>query len=696
MSRDGATVLDDPGAGFWLRCVEAEGALSEDQGDHAVVVLPPAVRERFALDEIVTVTADPEVARDDGALLLLPGQPVLDGAASAVVDEGDAGVAWLPWPERRVPAASQLLERAREALAVEHGRLDADGEAARVWLPVLRVGAVATTSASLDLRFQERHEVWVDARTGFELPDQLFEHVTGATWTAPAPQRHAVLSPDLPRSLRAADRLLRDRADRRAEALTAQAAEDRREALERVAAYYDKALETIRRRRQAADEDERRELLDAQAEATRLEQQRRSQEVEDAHRLRVELAPFRLHLVMVPALRLPLVVRRGSTTFPFELVWELESRGFVPVACPHCGRGEALVAGRKRLGCAGCLPRPVHGPEQDVGPATCAETPAAAPGSAEAEAPAGEPPPAGGPADTTSPGSGTATSTSERGRKAAARPPQGSAAARAPRTSAAARAPRRSADRGASVSAAGRLSPERIREVGERLVLRFWEEVLHRRRWHRRRVPDGTPLAALHRLYGRDAPLVVVGMPAGELPESVQAYTTPQEAGRPAVTHGDLRSRDGSVYRFALWWEPRTAGPQLLELLPGLLRREGRLPQRWSLGHAVAARLYEHPPRPKGLDPVGQALWRVDLPRGGLPLVVRCLTAWWRIADEQADLGAPPGVLAAALASLVENRSGLRRSRAEAAADHGVAADEVTDAATRLQRRLELTSQRPW
>ncbi len=697
MSRSEApTAGRDPGLDFWLRHVEADGALSEDEGEQALVVLPPALQERLGLDETVVVTADPEVAREDGAMLLLPGHPALDGAAESTLRHGDVGAAWLSWPDR-LPATSELFERAREVVGVEHGRIDRDREAARTWLPVLRVGALATTSASLDLRFQERHEVWVDARTGSEVPDTLCEALITASWSAQPQQRHSVLDVDLARSLGAADQLLSARAELRATALSARAADDRRDALARVHTYYDKALATIHRRREATDDTERRALLDAQEKATQAERERRCQEVEDSHHVGVEIQPFRLHLVMTPALRLPIRVRRGATTFPFELVWVLATREFRPVACPHCGHTEGLVAGRERLGCATCLPRPGRTPGGAADPPSEADEEATEPPHADAlhqtrrgtndSNPDAQ-------HQTGRPTGASPTNAPSRAGRAAPASPNGRPG-KAGRPTANATRPRRPTPTAAtSPRARDRRSVERIQEVGTRIALKFWDEVAQGRRWHRRRVADDSPLTTLHLLYGKQAPLLAIGVPPDATPETIQAFTQAPEPGLLCTTHGELRAGPNG-WAFTLRWEPTASGPALLELLPGLPTWDGHLPTRWSLGPEIAEHLYATTPPPIDLDPVADALWRVEQPRGGLPLVVRCLTAWWRRTG-QLDAGAEPVVLAAALASLVENRSGLRRSRAEAAAAHGASVEEVTATARLLQRRLELRSERPW
>ena len=124
MSRPAATAPRppvDPSLRFWLAFAEAEGALWEDAGDKVLLVLPEALQRALELPEEVAVTSNPDVAREDGALLLMPGHHVLDGAASRVLDRGDAGEVRLPWPATVLPGARDILERAREAMGVDHG-----------------------------------------------------------------------------------------------------------------------------------------------------------------------------------------------------------------------------------------------------------------------------------------------------------------------------------------------------------------------------------------------------------------------------------------------------------------------------------------------------------------------------------------------------------------------------------------------
>src|SRR5437870_5827953 len=127
---------EEPALRFWLRYAEREGALVEDHGDHALLVLPEALQRHSELPEEVTVTASPDIAREDGAALLIAGHPAVERAATAVLAEGDVGSAYLPWPVSRRPARSQLESRARDLAPVEHGRIDATGEPISAYLPL--------------------------------------------------------------------------------------------------------------------------------------------------------------------------------------------------------------------------------------------------------------------------------------------------------------------------------------------------------------------------------------------------------------------------------------------------------------------------------------------------------------------------------------------------------------------------------
>jgi hypothetical protein len=341
---------DEPALSFWLRYAEREGALVEGQGDHALVLLPDALRRGSELSEEATVTANPDVAREDGAILLIAGHPEVERAAGAVLAEGDTGSGYLPWPASRPPTRSTLEARARELVSVEHGRIDAAGEPIAAYLPLLRVGAMVSYAASLALRFHEQEEAWVDARTGAALSERLLTAVRDRA-LLPNPDGGArKLGADVSVAIAAAHGQLEERALRREASLASHASRVLGSELARANAYYGSALESIARRRANAAADRVR-LLDAQAEATRAERDRRCREIEDEHRPRHELRPFRLHLVHLPAFVLPVDVRRGTRRFGSEVTWVPAAGEFAAAKCPACGALEPLIATRERLGC---------------------------------------------------------------------------------------------------------------------------------------------------------------------------------------------------------------------------------------------------------------------------------------------------------------------------------------------------------
>ena len=166
---------------------------------------------------------------------------------------------------------------------------------------------------------------------------------------------------DLDRAVNAAHDLLRSRAGRRLDTLDedgrhAQAAE-----VTRTEAYYHDVLAGIERRRTDAAPD-RQAALGSRAEATRQERSRRLAEIKEKHQARFDLTPYRLHLLLVPAVVLPVNVMRGSRRYPQRLIWIWPARRFRALPCPTCGSDRPLVAGKSVLGCEACLARPAPEP----------------------------------------------------------------------------------------------------------------------------------------------------------------------------------------------------------------------------------------------------------------------------------------------------------------------------------------------
>ena len=148
------------------------------------------------------------------------------------------------------------------------------------------------------------------------------------------------------------------------------------------------------------------------------------------------------------------------------------------------------------------------------------------------------------------------------------------------------------------------------------------------------------------------------------------------------------------MHTYSLRWCPVQGRPLITEVLPYEWQRDVRLPDpRFGVLFGASRPLAELPQPRVDLDPVAGLLWRRDLPRLHLPLLLRCLAAWWRLAEPP---DADPRVLAAALTRLIRTRAGVRATTDGAAAEHGVEPGEVRDAASRLQKQLQLRADRVW
>ena len=660
--------LRDSALGFWLRWTEREGALHEPDHDATLVVLPTALQDTLDLPDEVVVTANPEVAREEHGLLLAAGHPALDRATEEVLRRGDVGHDSLATPAAAIPDATSLLSRAREAFPVDHGRIDLTGVPVREHVPVLRVGALVTYAVGLDERFQERAEAWIEVPGQVSLPAEI------STVLAQYPRDQempATAAPDgLVTAVAAAHQRLADTATARQEVLASHADTARADEVTRTRAYYDDVVAGLDRRRQAATA-ERRGMLDAKLNATRAERARRLAEIEEKFRPAHTIRLFRLHVLWVPALRLPCVVQRGHREFPLTLRWLRPTRAFLPACCPHCGALENLVVAKDRLGCRRCLPRSaalaVVPPE--VVPPNVTSTPAAA--STSGSPPPGPAVPAAPPGPTAS-GSETANA-ARRAPAAGGRPGRSKAADRqAPAPVPPDRGSRRETDHGQLVAA------------GDKLALRFWEAVAGGdRRRLRRLLAPGTPAAALHQLYGAPGPAWVIGCEPAD-GRSITTTTVVDEF--PPVTCGVVQTAR-SAHPYTLRWTQQTAAPAVIEVL--------------AVSGAVGLRLPRLPapsvpPPLVQLDPVANALWAAPLPVGGPPLVIRCLTAWWRVADELSLSTHTAPTLAAAVTHQVARRAGFQLTYAETADAYAVDESEVRAAAGDVKRMLGLSGEQYW
>jgi hypothetical protein len=223
---------------------------------------------------------------------------------------------------------------------------------------VLRVGVLVTYTASADEVFHERAECWLDVPSRLELPEQAVRGMRRFIASGPA----AGAEPDfaaIPAAIAQAHRLLDKKFSERCTTIAGGSARDAAEAeLARAKKYYVEALASLERRHASAAPD-RQALLAARADGVRAEEKRRLAEIEEKYASRHEIRPYRLYLLQVPVLRLPVDVLRGTRRFPQTLDWMLPAGAFAPVNCPGCGADTArwpLVAAKTGLGCASCLP----------------------------------------------------------------------------------------------------------------------------------------------------------------------------------------------------------------------------------------------------------------------------------------------------------------------------------------------------
>lgn len=311
------------------------------------------------------------------------------------------------------------------------------------------------------------------------------------------------------------------------------------------------------------------------------------------------IRPYRLHVMLVPALRVPADVRRGDRRYPMCFDWLLPAGAYAPVRCPSCDGEAPLVVGKLRLGCETCLPP---------------KPPAAVPAPARLAAASGPAPVASGPAESARPTSGT--SRGARSARSESRPSGDAwpALAAKPVPPQAKRRP---------------VVPPKVRKEQQKatatLAERLWCAVAaDDRRAVRRMLHPGSPAAALDRVLGPAGLCRVLGMPPGEEPERFVA-----EANGDVVT-GALLGADGTDCPYHIYCRDGQAA----EVLPFPADHDGafwgfywwgRHPgARWSVGRIAPA---------KGLDPVEGPLAVTGPAWNGLPVAARAgLTLVHRMA----------------------------------------------------------------
>jgi hypothetical protein len=527
----------------------------------------------------------------------------------------------------------------RDRISVDGGAVDVDAEPVPAFVPVVRIGVLVRYAVSLDDRFEEKEEIWVEGRSGLPLDDW----VSGSLGRAPPRpgmgRDHRTVPPDLNMAVAQAHRQLEERASIRRGHLATEVAAARERERQRTEAHYDAALAAIEAR-SASGPASGQSLYAAQSNAIRAERSRRLLEIGQQPPPTHEIRPFRLHVVAIPALRVPVTVVRGAQSFSFALDWYLPFQTLGPVACPHCHAGEPLVVGSGRLGCRRCMaasaalqpssPRPYNGNRPALVTVVAVDPVAGLNGS-----------------------SVDATPVSDRIDEV--------------------RQDRNGRSHAAMVfqPAAGSLAKD------------FWEGVAEGQLWPRRLTLTASPFEVITRLYGAEGPLRAVGMPPGCQPTRITSSTRETSAGD-RVTTGLLGAGDASI-PYTLRWELIGDRPVVVELLPFASFPDGGspLPSIVEAEPVVVPRLTHAAPHPPSLGPVEEELW-TRVATDGLPFVVRCLVVWRRLEVKSRLAGVDPRVLAASVALVCAERCGIETTVRSEAERHGVSDFAVSHVSRQL------------
>jgi hypothetical protein len=654
------TPVTDPALDFWLRHVAAEGGLYEPADEASYVVLPPALSDRYRLPEELRVTGDPDIARDEGVTLLALGHPVLSDAAARTLVTGDPGYVLLAGPTSMPPSPEVLLAAVRDAVPIDHGRIDLTEAVTAVRHHVLRVGALVTFELSAEDRFQEQAERWVDVQSRRLLPAGIAERLArAATDSGRVPSDTGQLLP----AIAAAHRLIDAAALARRETLAGEVNGAHQAERARAVAYYADAITAIERRLATAPAD-RRAVLEERMRGTREEEARRLAEIAEKYAASHAIRPYRLHVIEVPALRLPTDVRRGDRRYPMTFDWLLPAGAFAPVRCPSCGGEAPLVAGKQKLGCETCLPPRV-------------ESVAAPPAKSSVGVKAVQP-------------SAAATAAAKDKTAAAQSPPTSRVPAKVPPK---ARAAKASPPREPAVPP--RAKQREMRRPPEQIAAELWTAVAGGRSENASRLLEpGSPAAALYRVFGPSGLTQAVGLAADVPPYSYTAGRYELGASADLIS-GILTGMDESTRTYFL---SHRSG-RIVEVLPCPVYTSGELwhpfwrwdywDESWTRGRV---------PRAADLDLVGRTLFAIGPRWHGLAVTARSVAAWERLGDSRQRLLADrsPLAVAAAVDRLVDYRAGGRGAFAAAGEAYRVPEPDLRSADRAIRPLLALGPNRPW
>jgi hypothetical protein len=635
--------MTDPALDFWLRHVAADGGLHEPSGDATYVVLPPALSERYRLPEELRVTADPDIARDDGVTLLALGHPVLADSAERVLASGDAGIVCLRPPASVPPSSDVLLEALRDAVPVDHGKIDVADPPAAVRHPVVRVGALVTFELSAEEQFQEQAERWVDVPSRRLLQAAITGRMSRAEPDEVMAPDPAGPGDDVRAAVAEAHRLIDSAALARRAELAVGVRDVYQAERARAVSYYADAVAGIEKR--LATAADRKGTLEERLRATREEETRRLAEIADKYAASHSIRPYRLHVLEVPALRLNAEVLRGNRRYPMIFDWLLPAGAFAPVRCPSCGSDAALVAGKQSLGCESCL-------------ATRAQP------------------------DTPSVPPVTATS--------AADPVAASSPGQSPKT------PAKPTPAGKPVPLRARQAPKPPALPPGKLAERLWTQVARGLAGNASPIlAPGSPAEVLYEVLGPSGLTQVIGVPPDRPPQGyrVGGYGLPD--GHNVLAAGTLYGDDDAAYLYYLSGQDGLVA----EVLPSTVFQDGRLSSGyWWHEPGDPQWRASRVPKDADIDVVGRILLGTGPTWNGLCVAARSVAAWERIAGSHERIvdGRAPRAVAAAVERLVAYRAGGRGTFADAAAVYRVDEAAVRSADRAVRPVLALAPGGPW
>ena len=349
-----------PALAFWLSYLDYQGGLWEQSGDTVLAILPGQLSAMHDLPETALITDDPDIAREDGVLFLGSGHPEIDKGAETIIGTGDVGALTLPHRAKQT-STEDLLARIRDQVPVDHGRIDATGSILRSHRSLLRLGALVSHTVSADEQFTEVAECLLDVPSRVAWAPDAADRLLSAIGTSEATAGPEVQASRLARRGGRRPPRTRHAAARRGQELSVEADAERAAEITRATEYYAAALAAIDKRRTGADA-QRQALLDARAQATISERDRRLAEISEKYRHQHVLRPYRLHLIDLPVWRLATDVRRGERRWPMTFDY-LPSLGTVaPTRCPTCDAHSPLVATKTHLGCGTLCPCPNTAP----------------------------------------------------------------------------------------------------------------------------------------------------------------------------------------------------------------------------------------------------------------------------------------------------------------------------------------------